>query len=134
MLRRTLMPLVLFAALSVDVPVYRERRVGFAAHYRPGLMDQVARRRGMPRVPCMVASPHYTIGSWVIVRSQKNSRVLHCRVTDVPQPYHRARLQQRRIVVELDFKSATMLCNIRWVKQEPPKACPVIIVRASAPR
>ncbi len=36
----------------------RERR-GFAAHYRPGLMEKVAKRRRMPVVPCMVASPHH---------------------------------------------------------------------------
>jgi hypothetical protein len=134
MLRRALMPLVLFATLSVNAAQAREQRVGFAAHYRPGLMDQVARRRGMPRVPCMVASPHYALGSWVKVRSQKNARFLYCRVTDVPQPYHRARLAQRKIVVELDFKSATFLCNIRWVKQEPPRTCPVVLSPASAPR
>ena len=134
MLRRAMLPLVLFASLSIDAALAREQRVGFAAHYRPGLMDQVARRRGMPRVACMVASPHYALGSWVKVRSQKNARLLYCRVTDVPQPYHRARLQQRKIVVELDFKSATLLCNIRRSKQEPPRACPVVLSPASAPK
>jgi hypothetical protein len=132
MLRRALVPLVLFAALCADPALSREQRAGFAAHYRPGLMDQVARRRGMPRVPCMVASPHYTLGSWVKVRSQKNGRSLNCRVTDVPQPYHRVRLQQRKIVVELDFKSATVLCNIRRSKQEPPHRCPVVLSPMSA--
>ncbi len=131
MLRRAVMPLLLFASLSIDAVDARQRHAGFAAHYRPGLMDQVARRRGMPRVPCMIASPHYKLGTWVDVKSRKNGRVLRCRVTDVPQPYHRARLRQRNIVVELDFKSATVLCNIRRPNQEPPRNCPVVIVWTS---
>ncbi len=132
MLRRAVMPMLLFASLSVDLVNARQQHSGFAAHYRPGLMDQVSRRRGMPRVPCMIASPYYALGTWVSVRSRKNAKTLHCRITDVPQPHHRARLQKRKIVVELDFRSATILCDIRRQNQEPPHACPVVLVRAAA--
>ena len=131
MLRRAVMPLLLFASLSVDAVDARQQHSGFAAHYRPGLMDQVARRRGLPKVPCMIASPHYVVGTWVYVKSRKNGRTLRCRVTDVPQPYHRARLNKLNIVVELDFKSATILCNIKRPSQEPPRACPVVITWVS---
>lgn len=104
----------------------RERR-GFAAHYRPGLMEKVAQRRRMPVVRCMVASPHQKLGAWVMVRSTKREQELKCRVTDVPRKGHRAALIRRKIVVELDFKSAKVLCGIKYSGHLPPRACPVVV-------
>ncbi|HEX6289527.1 MAG TPA: hypothetical protein VFZ66_10070 [Herpetosiphonaceae bacterium] len=97
-------------------------------------MDQVARRRGMPSVPCMVASPYYGLGAWVYVHSQKYAQTLHCRITDVPHPHHRPSIVRRNIVVEFDFNSARTMCRIQRYNQEPPQACPVIISPASAPK
>lgn len=127
MLRRALFVLAVFAPLPLDVPAYGNQHRGFAAHYRPGLMERVAQRRSMPQTACMVATPHFALGSWVRVQSRKNGRSLRCRVTDVPQPRHLPLLRKRNIVVELNFASARILCNIRRSGQEPPRACPVIV-------
>ena len=104
----------------------RERK-GFAAHYRPGLMEKVSKRRGMPVVRCMVASPHHKLGAWVLVRSTKNKQERKCRVTDVPRKSDRPALIRRNIVVELDYKSAKVLCGIKYAGHLPPRACPVIV-------
>lgn len=127
MLRRTLFVLAVFAPLPLDAAAYRDQYRGFAAHYRPGLMERVAQRRNMPQTPCMVATPYFALGSWVRVQSRKNGRTLRCRVTDVPQPRHLPQLRKRNIVVELNFASARTLCNIQRSGQEPPRACPVIL-------
>lgn len=103
------------------------RLTGFAAHYRPGLMEQVSRVRGLQIVPCMVASPHYRIGVWLTIESSKFKQKLECRVTDVPQPAHRKRLIQRKIVAELNFESAKILCGIKRLREAPPTACPVVV-------
>lgn len=120
----------LFAGLPLVEPAGAAPHAGYAAHYRPGLMQRVARNRGLEVVPCMVASPHHRIGTWLRVTSPKRKKTLSCRVTDVPQPKHRPALIQRKIVVELDFESARILCGIRRVGQEPPSACPVIVERS----
>lgn len=132
MLARSLIILALLTPVPRAVAARPEEHRGFAAHYRPGLMERVARRRGLPKTECMIASPFYELGSWVQVRSEKYDQVLRCRVTDVPQPRHRALLKKRTIVVELDFASAKTLCNIKRVGQEPPRACPVVLTRSRA--
>ena len=127
MLRRTLLVLAVFAPLPVQAlaPAYQHR--GYAAHYRPGLMERVAQRRGMPQTPCMVATPYVALGRWVQVQSRKNGQVLRCRVTDVPHPKDIPLLRKRNIVIELNFSSARILCNIHRTGQEPPRACPVTL-------
>lgn len=103
-------------------------RDGYAAHYRPGLMTQVAQNRGMPVVDCMVASPFLPLGTWVIVESQKYGVRKVCRVTDVAHPRDRDNIIRRGIVIELDFQSATQVCRISFYGQEPPRACPVRVL------
>jgi hypothetical protein len=131
-IRHPALAVVLLAALlagMVPVPVQAaaERRSGFAAHYRPGLMQRVARTRGLEIVACMVASPHHRIGTWLSVTSAKRNKTLDCRVTDVPQARHRAAVIKRKIVVELDFESAKVLCGITRPRERPPQACPVVV-------
>lgn len=92
---------------------------GYAAHYRPGLMEQVARNRKLPIVACMVASPHHAVGVWLTVESARGRRV--CRVTDVPHQKDRAAIVARKIIVELDHGSNRALCPVN----EPPRKCPV---------
>ena len=130
MLPRSLLIVALLVTLPGVVQAQPDQHRGFAAHYRPGLMEQVARRRGMSQTACMVASPYYKLGEWITVESRKHRQRLRCRITDVPQPKHRAQLRKRTIVVELDFKSARILCKIARVGQEPPRACPVVLARA----
>ncbi len=102
------------------------QRTGFAAHYRPGLMEKVARQRGLEVVACMVASPHHKIGVWLSIHSPKRKQTLKCRVTDVPQKAHRPALIRKGIVVELDFESAKILCGIKRPREAPPSACKVV--------
>lgn len=113
------------------------RSRGFAAHYRPGLFAKVVKNRRMKvTTKCLVASPFYPIGTILKVQSQVTTKrkvirtVLTCTVADVPQPHHRQRIINRGIGIELDFTSATILCGIRRVAEEPPRACPVIYWRA----
>lgn len=98
-----------------------EARSGFAAHYRPGLMEQVARRRNLPDRGCLVASPYHGIGSRLEVASKRGR--LRCLVADVPQPADRAAIVRRRIIVEFDFRSNARLCPAR----ERPENCPVLV-------
>ena len=109
-------------------------RTGFAAHYRPGLMERVSRARGLEIVACMVASPYHRIGAWLTVHSPKRKQTLHCRVTDVPKARHRPALIRRGIVVELDFDSAKILCGIRRPREAPPRACRVVVTDAARPK
>lgn len=100
-------------------------RQGFAAHYRKGLMQRVARVRGLPDTGCLIASPFHTIGDHAVVTSTRGS--LNCLVVDVPHPRDRPSIIRRGIVAELDFESARLLCGIRFAGQEPPRNCPVSV-------
>lgn len=122
---RLILATLLAGGLLVEPATAHQTRHGYAAHYRPHLMERVSRVRGLPVVPCMVASPYHRIGTWLTVTSARRGKTLTCRVTDVPHPRDRASIIRRRIVVELDFRSARILCGIEYVGQEPPWACPV---------
>ena len=124
---------VIASAAPMPAEAAKNQRTGFAAHYRPGLMQRVARVRGMESVACMVASPHHRIGTWLTVTSHKFKKTLTCRVTDVPRAKDRATLLKRKIVVELDFNSATILCRIKRVRERPPSACPVVVTPGKKP-
>lgn len=101
---------------------------GYAAHYNEGLMERVAHNRGMAQSACMIS---YTeadeVGEWLIV--QRGNKRMHCQIVDVPQPYDRPMLKKRHIIVELNFSAAQYLCGIKYVGQEPPRACPVNVYR-----
>lgn len=126
---RLLLSALLAGALLAEPAAAHRTRTGFAAHYRPGLMERVSRNRGLPVVGCMVASPYHRIGTWLTVTSAKRNKTLHCRVTDVPHPRDRKAILRRNIIVELDFGSAKILCGITRVAQDPPWACPVGVGR-----
>ncbi len=117
---------VVLAAVLLFAPsvtAFSPTHTGYAAYYRKGLMERVARNRRLPVVACMVASPHQAIGTWVTVQSVKRGTVLKCRVTDIPKRRHRPALHRKRIVIELDYRSNTLLCP----RRAPPRACPVIV-------
>jgi hypothetical protein len=86
-------------------------------------MERVSRKRGLPVVGCMVASPHEPIGRWLTVASRRGQR--RCRVTDVCHPRDCAAIRRRGIVVELDAGSNAALCP----RNEPPRACRVEVWR-----
>lgn len=102
--------------------------VGYAPHYGIGTMERVAHNRELPIVNCMVSSPYETIGTWVSVHSDKYNITKRCRVTDVSAPKDKARHIKKHWAVELDWKSAKELCNLRYVGEKPPKACPVTVI------
>lgn len=102
---------------------------GFAASYRPGLMQAVGRTRGM-HAACMVAHTYHALGTWVTVHGQRLGRSLRCLVIDVPRPRDRARIIQRGIVVELAWEDNRYICGHA---NEPPRRCPVVTVSEATP-
>lgn len=113
---------------TAPTPYHLEARSGFAAHYNVGLMERVSDNRKLPRVGCMISNDHHPIGSWVIVVSHKYEHALLCRVTDVSAPRDRARHIRQRLIAELDFPSAKILCNIHRVGEQPWRMCPVDVI------
>lgn len=99
-------------------------RRGYAAHYRPNLMEQVSRNRGLPIVDCMVAAEG-RIGRWLEVRSLLNGNVESCRITDVCAPRDCGRLRKAGILVEFGWTAAKRFCNLSYYGEKPPRACPV---------
>lgn len=108
---------------------------GSAAHYGKGVMEGVSRNRELPLASCMVSSPTLKIGTWIWVHSLRNNKWLKCRVTDTSgrlRKCSRGRCetdQQRHIrtglVIEFDWPSAMVMCDLEYVGQRSPKQCPV---------
>lgn len=99
----------------------------YAPHYREGMMEQVARNRGMEIVDCMVSSPIEPLGSWVYVESQVTGFESWCRVTDVSAPEHRDSHIAKNRMLEFGWSITPQMCGISYVAQEPPEKCPVIV-------
>lgn len=100
---------------------------GYAAHYDVGVMERVARVRHMSAVPCMIAGVHIPLGRWVEVVSSKTGKAEFCRVTDVTAPKDIAKMNRRGIIIELGWPAAKRICQLQYVRQEPPRACPVTV-------
>lgn len=95
--------------------------IRFAVRYSPGLMEQVARNRGMEPQACMVAHPTEPIGAWLLVEGKTR---LRCQVVDTSAPADRARhIRLKRI--EVDPKSGAQLCGARW--QGKASECRVLV-------
>lgn len=105
-------------------------RKGYAAHYPKNLMERVSKNRGLPVVSCMVAvTSDHRIGAWVTVTRVKTGHTERCRITDVCRPRDCPALARRGIVAELSWPAASRLCQLRYVNQEPPRACVVSVSR-----
>lgn len=100
---------------------------GYASHYNIGLMEKVSRNRNMQIVECMVSSPYYEIGDWLLITSSHYIQI--CRKTDTSHPNDKARHIKTRRIIELDFNSAKKLCNISRVGQEKPEKCPIKVTK-----
>lgn len=98
---------------------------GVAAHYNPGVMEQVARNRGMPIVGCMIASPRHAIGQWVIVEGRNTGKRLRCRVTDTSAPKDKAR-HLRQGLFELGYANTIDLCGSTKLRN---RDCPIRVSR-----
>jgi hypothetical protein len=96
-----------------------------AARYAPGIMQRVARRRGMPFDQCGIALDHASLGSRVRVQGVRTGVALDCTVYDRSHPRDLAR-HARAQQVELDHDSARAICGRRWFRSRP-KECPVLV-------
>ena len=129
-------PLVgLVAQLALVVAVGTgsvEWQTGLAVRYNVGVMERVARNRGIAPQPCMVAWTHATdkdIGAtWLWVDGPAGRR--RCLVVDLPQPRDRPRLVRRGIAVELDYRSSRIVCGTRW--EGTARECPITWSAATA--
>jgi hypothetical protein len=117
------------AAILLAVVLYGgEMMSGFAPRYSPGLMERVARNRGMDVEGCMVSSPFYDIGTRVIVYGPNTDRALSCTVVDVSHPRDRARHIRTRRITELSYPAALALCGRKHINHRPEQ-CPVLVVK-----
>jgi len=99
---------------------------GWAPHYSPGLMEQVARHRDMRPVACMVSSPVWPLGTRLWVYGEQTGQLLHCTVVDVSHPRDRARHIRTQRVVELSYEVAEMVCG---TTKGRVMDCPVVVVK-----
>jgi hypothetical protein len=103
-----------------------------AAHYSPGVFAKAARRHGLPPFDgCHITTPWHhdpsDLGKVVDVRSETNGAVLACRISDFSADKDHARHLRNRLV-EIDFTSATVLCEITRVAEKPARMCPVTVM------
>jgi hypothetical protein len=103
---------------------------GVAPRYSKGVMERVSRNRDLPLAGCMVSSPYYDVGEWVLVYGVNTDRALRCRITDVSHPRDRARHIRTRRVTELSYEAALALCGRKHINHRPEQ-CPVTVVRFS---
>lgn len=114
--------LTVFAMQGADI------HHGYAPRYAPGVMERVSRVRHLPRVACMVSSPRYPIGTWLIVVGVNTNVVERCRVTDVSQTRDRARHLRTKREVELGYTEALRICGQAAMRKRP-ESCPVVVVK-----
>lgn len=93
---------------------------GYAAHYSPGVFEQVRINRGLPKADCLISSDWHPLGTWVRVEGRRTGAVRVCEVADVSAPADRAR-HLRAHLFELDFRSAAHICgSTRLANRECP--------------
>lgn len=122
---RVIVALLLLASITTPTLASDGARHGFAAHYSVGTMERASRLHGLPIVRCMVASSWYPLGTWLSIESHVTGRTLTCRVSDVTAKRDVAYNRRRKIVVEFGAANIKAMCNLDYVGQEPPSACPV---------
>ena len=107
-----------------------EVHAGYAPRYAPGVMERVARVRGLEPVGCMVSSARYDVGTWLWVYGVNMDTLLHCRVTDVSQTRDRARHLRTGREIEAGYTEAERLCGASALDKRPEQ-CPVIVVKVA---
>jgi hypothetical protein len=116
------------AVLVLLMPGGTVERSGWAPHYRPGLIERVARNRGLRESACMVAAYDWPIGAWVRVTSRRNGRSERCQVVDVCAPKDCRRLRGLGYIAELGWPAAKRLCGHKRYADRGPRTCPVRVV------
>lgn len=106
-----------------------EKYSGYAAHYSPGLMQKVAKNRGIEPQDCMLSTDLFPLETQVYVESKIDGVdvVLTCLVVDHSAPRDKARHLKNKLYAELDFGSARKVCNISKVSEKPWRQCPINI-------
>lgn len=99
---------------------------GFAPRYAPGVMERVARVRGLEQAGCMASSPTEEIGDWIYVYGVRTGALRYCRITDVSEVRDQERHIRQRRIIELDHISAGAICG---TTRGRPDECPVVVVK-----
>lgn len=100
---------------------------GYASHYGVGTMEATADERDMSRVGCMVSSPYYGLGVWLVVDSLVTGDTMECRTTDVSKREHVATQKSDGIVLEFGAANIWKMCAFPKVGWDLPSACRVRI-------
>jgi hypothetical protein len=127
------------ARILLAVVLYSgEMMSGFAPRYGKGGMELVSHNRDLPLVGCMVSSPYYDVGEWVLVYGYNTDRALRCRITDVSDPTvkcrngrcesDKARHIRTKRITELSYPAALALCGRKHINHRPEQ-CPVLVVK-----
>jgi hypothetical protein len=120
--------LFLMALGSIDGPAMPEpSQPMFATRYDPGVMERVARYRGIELTGCGMAIDNHRPGSFVMVHGVKTGVRRLCRVVDWSKPRDKARHVRNRLL-ELDHESQLRICG-KAVQMSGWRECPVLIVR-----
>lgn len=111
------------ALIALTIVVYS----GGTAHYGPGVMERVARIRGLPVAEHMCSSPFYRdeyLGRWLRVESLLTGEIIDCQITDVSQDEHRQGQIDGGRWLEVGWPTAQQIClNVR-VADKSPAECP----------
>jgi hypothetical protein len=76
----------------------------YAVYYSPGVMERVARKRGIPVTSRMASVPDCSkIGGWVTAKV--NGHVATYRIVDCSAPKDRARHIRQGLVLEVNYSS-----------------------------
>jgi hypothetical protein len=122
-----LMVAALLAALTTQ-PASADQ-MGYAARYRPGLMERAAQIHGVSIPPGreLCSSPTERLGTLLTVTSRISGSVWRCVVVDIAHARDRASILRRGIVIELPPIGAMHLCgSVRG----RPSDCPVRVEHA----
>lgn len=108
---------------------------GLAVRYNEGVMENVARNRGIPPAACMIASTHATDAdmgvTWLEVEGVRTGVKRRCLTVDLPRPGRdKANLIRRGVLVELDHASSRDICGASWSGKATE--CPVRVRTAPA--
>ncbi len=99
-----------------------------AAHYNIGLMERVAKKRGLPYSDSYCSSPYLRqqfIGRKVVVYAHLTNQYITCTVADISADEHRNKQLAGGLGIELDYKTAKRLFNLTGVGSKPNRHCKV---------
>ena len=122
-------------ALLISPAPLPDWQTGLAVRYSEGVMENVARNRGIAPEPCMIAYTHATAAdmgvTWLEVKGVRTGVRKRCLTVDMPRPGRdKANLIRRGVLVELDAESGQAVCGASWSGKATE--CPVRVRVAPA--